>query len=109
MLKCRICASDTTVRETRTVGNYVRRRRHCTNTNCNERLTTIEVPLEHAPERGVDDPIIVSRVNLERMLKVLVEPLLARYGMIPVTQMLDEVALKLTPELPANFEDPKKP
>lgn len=89
MITCPVCGGPTGSRETRTVSNYVRRRRACLNTNCGERVTTVEVIVDST--RQLNDAVVVPQRDLERMLKLVGAPLVAKFGAIAVSQMLEEV------------------
>jgi len=92
MIVCPTCQGPTSSQETRTVGNYVRRRRKCRNPNCATRVTTAEVIIEDG--RVLQDALVIPRRDLENTLRLLAGPLLARYGALGVVQMLEEVELK---------------
>ena len=89
MITCPVCGGNTGSRETRTVSNYVRRRRVCLNTNCGERVTTVEVIVDST--RQLNEAAVIPRRDLENILKLVGAPLIARYGLIAVGQMLEEV------------------
>jgi transcriptional regulator NrdR family protein len=69
MIACSICGARTSVRETRSHGNYIRRRRYCDNTACIGKLTTIEIA---APEFHHDEAlVIITRRELEALAQAL--------------------------------------
>jgi len=69
MIACPYCHARTDTRETRTVGNYVRRRRGCP--SCGARITTVEIVV--APDGGVGyrEAVIVSKRDLETLQKIV--------------------------------------
>lgn len=69
MIVCALCGSQTSVRETRSHGNYIRRRRYCDNTACNGRMVTVEIA---TPTFFGDEPIVViTKAELEAVTNVI--------------------------------------
>ncbi len=86
---CPICGEDMGVAETRSGGNYIRRRRRCLTTKCVGKRTTIEV--DHPGTRifKLDDHLILmSREDLFR-LHNLIGDALALDGCQPSTEPID--------------------
>ena len=68
MIVCPSCKSPTSVRETRSTGNYLRRRRICDNISCNKRVTTIEAIV--SGQHG-GDVVIISMRDLEGVARAI--------------------------------------
>lgn len=69
MIVCPACGSPTSVRETRSGGNYFRRRRVCDKEDCGQRVSTIEVVVDDMPH-GSDVAVIAKR-DLEAVLAII--------------------------------------
>jgi hypothetical protein len=93
MIVCPICGQDTRVTETRTVDQYVRRRRQCTGATCSGRVTTAEIviALDDGRNKPLGDVIVMSRRDVEKTLKVICGALADRYGSNAVVAMITAV------------------
>lgn len=80
MITCPECGAETRVIETRETpsGAYQRRRRACVSIACNRRLSTVEMIVELP--HGID-PVLIDRADLERVFKLIADPLVAKIGL----------------------------
>lgn len=70
MIACPTCGSRTTVVETRAVGASTRRRRRCTVTTCDGKVTTIEVVVNVSREFAGDVTCVPLR-QIDRLKKIV--------------------------------------
>jgi transcriptional regulator NrdR family protein len=61
VILCPACGSETSVKETRSHSNCIRRRRICDDTRCNHKVWTIEAVAEGVPK---DDVVVIDKQDL---------------------------------------------
>jgi hypothetical protein len=69
VIACPRCHGPTDTRETRTVDDYVRRRRTCK--RCGERITTIETIVTSISGHGFTGARLIRKRDLEHVKKIV--------------------------------------
>ena len=61
MIVCPRCGGDTQVTETRSVGNYKRRRRVCNDVACGGKVTTVEIAVPPGQRNATELSIVPTK------------------------------------------------
>jgi len=92
MIACGSCGTETVVQETRSTEHHVRRRRACP--ACGLRVTTVEIVVSQGTGavRPMDDAMIVRKRDVEEIVRLAGNTLVARFGKDALDALLDDPA-----------------